>query len=102
MKLLESIEVEDPSGKTINLSAEYFIDASQNGELTYQAGNPYFFGGGDINRPDRFMPVTPVIKIKNIDRTGLKRDARSGRQGQTVVKKGYAYGFAALGSRLST
>lgn len=98
-RIVQSIEIEDPSGKTFNLSAEYFIDASQNGELTYLAGNPYFFGGGDINQPDRFMPVTPIIKIKNIDRNGLKQDARSGRHGQTVIKKGYAYGFSALGSR---
>lgn len=98
-RLVQRIKVEDPSGKTINLTGEYFIDASQNGELAYKAGNPYFFGGGDINQPDRFMPVTPIIKIKNIDKNRLQREARSGRHGQTVVKKGYAYGFSALGAR---
>ena len=98
-RLVNNIKIKNPASQILELSAKYFIDASQNGVLAYKAGNPYFFGGGDINQPDRFMPVTPVIKIRNIDRSGLGRDASSGRHGQTVVKKGYAYGFSALGAR---
>lgn len=98
-RVIKNLEVKSPDGVTFELAGKYFIDASQNGDLTYHAGNPYFFGGGDINQPDRFMPVTPVIKIKNIDRSGLSRDARSGRHGHTVVNRDNAYGFSALGAR---
>ena len=98
-RIIESIEITDPEGLNFELNGKYFIDASQDGDLTYLAGNPYFFGGGDINQPERFMPVTPVIKISNIDRGGLIRDARSGRHGQTTVNRDNAYGFSALGAR---
>ena len=96
-RMINSIEIKDPSGQSLELSAKYFIDASQNGDLTYRADNPYFFGGGDINKPERFMPVTPVIKIKDIDRSRLNKDARTGRHGHTVVNRDNAYGFSALG-----
>lgn len=99
---INSLNFKDSSGQRTTLSGKYYIDASQNGELTYRAGNPYFFGGGDINQPERFMPVTPVIKIKNINRDRLIRDAGSGRHGHTVVNQDNAYGFAALGAKIST
>ncbi|MGM0420046.1 MAG: FAD-dependent oxidoreductase [Bacillota bacterium] len=82
-----------------NLSAAFFIDASQNGDLAALTGSPYFFGGADIGQPDRYMPVTPVIKLKGIDRRGLKEAARSGRHGHARVGRDNAYGFDQVGKR---
>ena len=44
-RVIKYLEVKSPDGVTFELAGKYFIDESLNGDLTYHAGNPYFFVG---------------------------------------------------------
>ncbi len=53
-------------GKTMEVKAKAFIDATQDGDIAAQAGVPFTFGREDLGDKDARMAVTLVFKLKNV------------------------------------
>ncbi len=79
------------------IEAKRFIDASQNAELAVQANAPYFYGGADIGLPERTMAATLILKLGNINLTGLKNDVDNNKFGPSYICNEHAWGFIELG-----
>ncbi|MGM0445409.1 MAG: FAD-dependent oxidoreductase [Bacillota bacterium] len=79
------------------ISADYFIDADQDGNLAFLAGADFFNFGSDINLRNRFMAQTLVFNIDNINLKEFKKDIRSNRYGPSYFNNNLAYGFKEIG-----
>ena len=88
-------ELENKNG-TFTVSAERFIDATQDADFAADAGVPFFVGGEDINLKDRLMSVTPMIHLTGLDWDGVKQAAEDEVFGYGAVTPIVAWGFGAL------
>ena len=95
-KYIKQITIKN-KGEKYNISADYFIDADQDGELAYLAGAKFFNFGSDINLDNRFMAQTLVFNIDNINLNNLKNDINNNRYGPSNLKGNLAYGFKDIG-----
>ncbi|MGM0601741.1 MAG: FAD-dependent oxidoreductase [Bacillota bacterium] len=81
------------------LNAEIIIDASQDGNLAYKAGNPYFYGQEDINVPNRVMASTQILKFKNINYYKLYNSIKNKKFSSTYINGNHAWGFSDFGKK---
>lgn len=88
-------ELENENG-TFTVSAERFIDATQDADFAAEAGVPFYVGGEDINLKDRLMSVTPMIHLTGLDWDGVKQAAEDEVFGYGEVTPIVAWGFGAL------
>lgn len=91
------IEVEP--GTVWQVSADCYIDASQDADLGALADVPYFLGGADIGLPDRKMAVTLVFRLKNVDWRGLHKDVQKQKWGFSRMNATSAWGFGKIGEQ---
>jgi hypothetical protein len=94
---IKKILIKDSDDNYFQVSADYFIDAEQDGQLAFKAGAEMFKFGSDINLKNRFMAMTLVLNIDNIDISNLKKDIKNNRYGPSYLKNNHAYGFKELG-----
>ncbi len=83
--------------KDISIMAKRYIDASQDGDLAFRAGAPFFDGGADRGLPERHMAVTLVLPISNVDWNKLSKDVENNKYGKSFIDDDHAWGFAELG-----
>ncbi len=87
-----ALKIENKNGlKTI--SANTFIDASQDADFAVMAGAPYFLGAADIGNPDRKMAVTLMIHLHDVDWLGVFKAAREETFGYARMNLTAAWGF---------
>ncbi|MEJ6951681.1 FAD-dependent oxidoreductase [Natronospora cellulosivora (SeqCode)] len=96
-KDLKSLIIESEAGRK-KIIAEVLIDASQDADLAYLAGVPFFDGGADIGLPDRHMCVTLVMHMDGVNWAKLAQDVRTNKFGPSFMDKGHAWGFVEIGS----
>lgn len=94
---IENILIKDEKENYFKITADYFIDAEQDGRLAFKSGANFFNFGSDINLNDRFMAMTLVFNMDDINITDLKRDIAINKYGPSYLKNGHAYGFKELG-----
>ncbi|HMA58933.1 MAG TPA: FAD-dependent oxidoreductase [Halanaerobiales bacterium] len=94
---IEKMLIKDEKENYFQITADYFIDAQQDAQLAFKAGANLFNFGSDINLNDRFMAMTLVLNIDDININNLKKDIVSNRYGPSYLKNGHAYGFKELG-----
>jgi hypothetical protein len=80
-----------------NLSAEIFIDASQDGDLAAAAGEDFFVGTADINLKNSWMASTQILKFSEVEPEKLKKAVRNNRYQQSYFKDDHAWGFSNFG-----
>jgi hypothetical protein len=64
---IESVKICNKSGLT-KLHSNYWVDASGDGDLAFQAGVPYVFGRSQDNKA---QPMTMNLKVGNVQRQAL-------------------------------
>lgn len=94
-KKIVAVELKNIYG-THKVSADAFIDATQDADFAAMAGVPYFIGGEDIHIPDKKMAVTLMLHLKNVDWNKVKETAKSEKFGYGEVTNTAAWGFADL------
>lgn len=95
--LIKKITVKDKNNSHYMISGQYFIDGTQDADFAYQAGANFFNFGADINLKKRYMALTLVLNIDNINLTEFKKDIKSNRFGPSYFKNDHAYGFKNIG-----
>lgn len=90
-----AIQVENEYGE-YTISADSFIDATQDADFAVMAGAPHYLGGEDIGQPDKKMAVTLVLHLKNVDWDGVRETAKSEKFGYAEVTNSAAWGFSKL------
>jgi len=81
------------------LKADVIIDASQDGKLAAEAGNPYFYGQEDINVPNRVMASTQILKFENINYQKLYKSIKNREFSYTYINENHAWGFSDFGKK---
>ena len=103
---LQSVELKDKAidylrieknDEIYNLSADYFIDASQDGDLAAAAGEDYFIGTADINLKNSWMASTQILKFSNVEPLKLKKAVRNNKYQNSYFKNDHAWGFSDFG-----
>ncbi|MGM0499399.1 MAG: FAD-dependent oxidoreductase [Bacillota bacterium] len=93
---IESLKVEK-DGTVYDLSADFYIDASQDGDLAAKAGEDYFIGTADINLKNSWMASTQILKFSNVEPAELKKAVRNNKYQNSHFKNDHAWGFSNFG-----
>lgn len=93
---IASLEIKT-ADQNYRLKADYFIDASQDGDLAALAGEDYFVGTADISLPSRWMASTQILKFSNIEAEKLKKAVKNNQFKNTYFKADHAWGFSEFG-----
>lgn len=92
---LSEVTVKSKYGTT-TISADSFIDATQDADLAVMAGAPYFIGAEDLGDKDRRMAVTLMIHLNNVDWSGVRKVVKSNEFGEAKMTWTVAWGFEQL------
>lgn len=92
---LKGVVVSDEQGEH-TYYAERFIDTTQDGDLAYLAGVPYFIGGEDIGLADRKMAVTLMMHLDGVNWDRLALAAVTQKFGAAKINPVAAWGFVDL------
>ncbi len=87
----------EKDGKVYNLSADFYLDASQDGDLAAAAGEDYFIGTADINLKNSWMASTQILKFSNVEPQKLKKAVRNNKYQNSHFKNDHAWGFSNFG-----
>ncbi|RAK11147.1 FAD dependent oxidoreductase [Halanaerobium saccharolyticum] len=93
---IESIKVKKENN-LYKLSAEIFIDASQDGDLAAAAEEDFFVGTADMNLKNSWMASTQILKFSEVEPEKLKKAVRNNRYQQSHFKDDHAWGFSNFG-----
>jgi hypothetical protein len=93
---IESLKIEK-DGRFYDLRAEFYIDASQDGDLAAKAGEDYFIGTADINLKNSWMASTQILKFSNVEPAELKKAVRNNKYQNSHFKNDHAWGFSNFG-----
>lgn len=96
--LIEALLVTNDKG-THRIQARRYIDATQDADLAAVSGVPYFVGQADLGYKQRWMAVTPIIKVQGINWRKLKRAARANILGGAEFNGNVVWGFVELHER---
>lgn len=80
-----------------NLKADYYIDASQDGDLAAEAGEDYFIGTADINLKNSWMASTQILKYSRVEPAALKRAVKNNKYQASYFRDDHAWGFSDFG-----
>ncbi|MCR2807895.1 FAD-dependent oxidoreductase [Paenibacillus soyae] len=89
--VIEGLRIVDQSGRTLEISADAVIDATQDADIAAMAGVPYTLGREDLGRPEDRMAVTLVFKMSGV--TQEVWDSFAGIGDGTGIDKMSAWGF---------
>ena len=87
-----ALTIENKNGEQ-TISADTFIDASQDADFAVMAGAPYFLGAADIGNPDRKMAVTLMIHLQDVNWLGVLEAVRKETFGYARMNLTAAWGF---------
>ncbi len=93
-----SLELEDQAKKVI-INADFFIDASQDGDLAALSGNGWFDGAADLGLSGRKMAATLVLAFDKVDKFALLRKIKAGNYQDTYYGENHAWGFLEIGQK---
>lgn len=93
---IESLKVEK-NGTVYELKADFYIDASQDGDLAAKAGEDYFVGTADINLKNSWMASTQILNFSNVEPAELKKAVRNNKYQNSYFKDDHAWGFSNFG-----
>lgn len=92
---IQSITVKNDFGE-YEITANSFIDSTQDADFAVQAGTPYFVGGDDLNL-DKKMAVTLMIHLRGVDWDRLTEFGKSSENfGGAQFNRTAGWGFASL------
>lgn len=83
------------NGKKYLVKADIFIDASQDGDLAYKAGEDFFVGTADMNLKNSWMASTQILKFEHVNPNKLKAKIKNYQQ--SYFKADHAWGFSNFG-----
>lgn len=83
--------------KNYKLKAEFYLDASQDGDLAAAAGEDYFIGTADINLENSWMASTQILKFAGVEPKKLKKAVRKNKYQSSYFKDDHAWGFSNFG-----
>lgn len=84
------------NNKNYTLKANNYIDATQDADIAYLSGVPYFIGAEDVGHKERLMAVTLMIHLKDVNWGKIKDVAKKETFGPAEVTREAAWGFAKL------
>ncbi|MFW5961397.1 MAG: FAD-dependent oxidoreductase [bacterium] len=84
-------------GEKYNLNADFYIDASQDGDLAAEAGEDYFIGTADINLKNSWMSSTQILKYSRVEPAALKKAVKSNKYKDSYFRGDHAWGFSDFG-----
>lgn len=93
---IDYLEIEKDN-KVYNLTADYYIDASQDGDLAAAAKEDYFIGTADINLKNSWMASTQILKLSNVEPLKLKTAVRKNKYRDSYFRDDHAWGFSDFG-----
>lgn len=79
--------------KEYKITADIFIDASQDGDLAALAGENYFIGTEDIGVKNRWMASTQILKYSNVKPNLLKKAVKNNKYRKSYFRDNHAWGF---------
>ncbi|MFN2339873.1 MAG: FAD-dependent oxidoreductase [Halanaerobium sp.] len=82
---------------TYNLTADFYIDASQDGDLAAAAGEDFFLGTADMNLKNSWMASTQILKFSKVEPKKLKKSVRNNQYQQSHFRDEHAWGFSEFG-----
>ena len=83
--------------KFYNLKADYYIDASQDGDLAAAAGEDFFLGTADMNLKNSWMASTQILKFTNVEAEKLKKAVENNQYQNSYFRDDHAWGFSNFG-----
>ena len=95
-KSIESIKVKK-NNQIYNLSADYYIDASQDGDLAAAAGEEFFLGTADMNLKNSWMASTQILRFSDVKPAALKQAVRNNKYQASHFRDDHAWGFSNFG-----
>ena len=87
----------EKNGTVYDLKADFYIDASQDGDLAAKAGEDYFVGTADINLKNSWMASTQILNFSNVEPAELKKAVRNNKYQNSYFKDDHAWGFSNFG-----
>lgn len=79
------------------LKADFYIDASQDGDLAAEAGEKYFIGTADINLKNSWMASTQILKYSKVEPAALKKAVKDNKYQESYFRDDHAWGFSDFG-----
>ena len=95
-KNIESIKVKKDN-QLYNLTADYYIDASQDGDLAAAAGEEFFLGTADMNLKNSWMASTQILRFSDVKPALLKQAVRNNKYQASHFRDDHAWGFSNFG-----
>lgn len=83
--------------KNFKIKADYYIDASQDGDLAKKAGEDYFIGTADMGLENSWMASTQILKFSNVNPDQLKAAVRKNHYSESYFRNDHAWGFSSFG-----
>jgi hypothetical protein len=87
----------EKNNKSYRLTADFYLDASQDGDLAAAAGEDYFIGTADINLKNSWMASTQILKFSNVNPQKLKKAVRNNKYYGSHFRNDHAWGFSNFG-----
>ena len=84
-------------GQSYKLRADFYIDASQDGDLAAEAGEDFFLGTADMNLKNSWMASTQILKFSKVEPDQLKKAVRNNQYQQSHFRDDHAWGFSNFG-----
>ncbi len=94
---ITKLKIQNSNAQVTTITADRFIDASQNADLAVRAGAPYFYGGADIGLPERTMAATLILTLANINFKHFQENVNTDKYGPSYLRNNHAWGFIKLG-----
>lgn len=93
---IESLKIKKGS-QLYKLAADFFIDASQDGDLAAEAGEDFFLGTADMNLKNSWMASTQILKFSKVEPEKLKKAVMNSEYQQSHFRDDHAWGFSSFG-----
>lgn len=84
------------NNKTFTFQAKNYIDATQDSNVAFLSGVPYFIGAADVGHNGTLMATTLMIHFKDVDWGKIKEVAKKETFGPAEVTREAAWGFSKL------
>ncbi|SIQ08362.1 FAD-dependent oxidoreductase [Halanaerobium kushneri] len=80
-----------------NIESDFYIDASQDGDLAAEAGEKFFLGTADMNLKNSWMASTQILKFSNVKPARLKEALKNNKYRASYFRDDHAWGFSEFG-----
>lgn len=91
---LSGIHVEYSNGETKSFYGSYFIDATENADFAYLAGEEFTIGQEDFGGPKSGMAVTQIFELTNVDWDAVSNFLNDDNNPHTGADSTSAWGYS--------